>query len=357
MAKILIARLGAMGDILHALPAVTAIRAAFPDWTLGWLVEERWTELLTARGPKPSSEDLSPQKPVVNLIHTVDTKRWRQNALYHGTLSEMRGARRRVHDLHYDLVLDFQGAIKSAVLVKFSGARATAGFVDPREPLARFFYSQKFPRIGEHVIEQNHALAAQALQPYLNGRELPLLAPALPCDRAGEDWAKNEVERRGIASYAVLNPSAGWGGKQWPAERYGAVAQALAQHNLKSLVNAAPGEESLAQAVIDSSGANAFAVNSSIGQLIALIRRARIFVGGDTGPLHLAAALGIPCVGLFGPTDPARTGPFSPKAIALRHPESETTFSHHRQPDEGLLKIDAEEVIGAARHLLGGGRG
>jgi heptosyltransferase I len=357
MAKILIARLGALGDILHALPAVTAIRATFPDWTIGWLVEERWTELLTARGAKPSPEAVSPQKPVANLIHTVNTKRWRQNALHHGTLGEMRGARRRVYDLHYDLALDFQGAIKSAVLVKFSGARATAGFVDPREPAARFFYSQKFLRAGEHVIEQNHALAVQALQPYLDGRELPLLPPALPCDPTAEAWAKAEIARLGIASYALLNPGAGWGGKQWPAERFGAVAQALAKHNLKSLVNAAPGEESLAQAVIDAAGGHAFAVNCSIGQLIALTRRARIFIGGDTGPLHLAAALDIPAVGLFGPTDPARTGPFSAKAVALRHPESKTTFSHHRQPDEGLLQIGTEEVIGAARHLLGGSRG
>jgi heptosyltransferase I len=357
MAKILIARLGALGDILHALPAVTAIRVTFPDWTLGWLVEERWTELLTARGSKPSPAAVSPQKPVVNLIHTVDTKRWRQNILHHGTFSEMRGARRRVRDLHYDLALDFQGAIKSGVLVKFSGAAATAGFVDPREPLARFFYAKKFPRAGEHVIEQNHALAAQALEPYLEGRKLPLIPPALPCDPAAEAWAKAEVSRLGIASYALLNPGAGWGGKQWPAGRYGAVAQALARHNLKSLVNAAPGEEALAQTVIAAAGGHAFPVTCSIGELIALTRGARIFVGGDTGPLHLAAALDVPAVGLFGPTDPARTGPFGAKAIALRHPESQTTFSHHRRPDEGLLRINADEVIGAARHLLGGGRG
>jgi heptosyltransferase-1 len=93
-----------------------------------------------------------------------------------------------------------------------------------------------------------------------------------------------------------------------------------------------------------------------VGQLIALTRRARIFIGADTGPLHLAAALGVPVVGLFGPTDPARTGPFSDKAIALRHPESKTTFSHHRKPDVGLLQISVEDVISAARHLLGGGR-
>jgi heptosyltransferase-1 len=90
-----------------------------------------------------------------------------------------------------------------------------------------------------------------------------------------------------------------------------------------------------------------------VGQLIAMMRRARLFVGGDTGPLHLAAALGIPVVGLFGPTDPVRTGPYGTKAIALRHPESKTTFSHHSKTEEGLSKISADEVISAARWLLG----
>jgi heptosyltransferase-1 len=152
-----------------------------------------------------------------------------------------------------------------------------------------------------------------------------------------------------------MAPGAGWGAKQWPAERFGAVAQALAKHNLKTLVNTAPGEEALAQAVATASGGNAFAINCTVGQLLALTRRARISLGGDTGPMHLAAALGIPVVALFGPTDPARTGPFSARAITLRHPESKTTFSHHRTPDAGLLQISAEEVIAAARHLLGGG--
>jgi heptosyltransferase-1 len=357
MAKILIARLGSMGDILHALPAATAIRTALPDATLGWLVEERWTPLLTACGAKPDPQAMTPQKPVVNLIHTVDTKRWRQRFFHHATLAEMRGARRRVRDIHYDVVLDFQGAIKSAVLARGSGAAKVAGFSTPREPAARFLYSQRFPRAGEHVIEQNHALAAQALRPFLNGNELKLIPPVLPCDAAAEAWARSEIARLGLASFALLNPGAGWGGKQWPAERFGTVAKALAQHNIKSLVNAPAGEEQLARAVVEASGGHAFEINCTIGQLIALTRRARLFVGGDTGPMHLAAALDVPTVALFGPTEPERTGPFSAKAIALRHPGSKTTFSHHRQPDEGLMQIGADEVIGAARHLLGGGRG
>lgn len=353
MVKILIVRLGALGDILHALPAVTAIRSVLPQAIIGWIVEENWSELLTAPGHKPLPDVTGPQRPVVNLIHTVNTKRWRRHIFEGKTWNEVCGNVKRLRGVQYDVAIDFQGNIKSAVCARASRAREINGFTDPREPAARFLYAKKFPRLGPHVIEQNLSLAGQALQPYLGGQQLKLLAPQLPCDPAAEAWAQAEIARLGIGSFAIITPGAGWGGKQWPAERFGQVARALAAHNLKALVNAGPGEEALASAVVEASGGSAVPVHCTIAQLIALTRRARIFVGGDTGPLHLAASLAIPVVAMFGPTDPVRTGPFGTQAVVLRHPESKTTFSHHRQPDEALLKISVEEVIGAARYLLG----
>lgn len=355
MAKILIVRLGAMGDILHALPAVTGIRAALPDATIGWMVEEKWSELLAAQGSDITG-GTSSGKPLVNTVHYVNTRLWRSRMLRPGTAEMVSGAIRAVREQRYDIAIDFQGAIKSAVLERLSGAAIRAGFVTPREPAARFFYSGRYGRIGEHVIEQNTGLAAQALKDLANGAEIKLLSPRLPVDEAAESWAEAEIHRQGIAGFALMNPGAGWGAKQWPAARYGEVARALAVHGIRTLVNAASGEEGLARQLIDASGGNASLVRCTIGQLIALTRRARIFVGGDTGPLHLAAALGIPTVGLFGPTDPARTGPFGEKCVALRHPESQTTFSHHKETEQGLLKITVEETIQAARWLLGGAR-
>jgi heptosyltransferase I len=352
MAKILIVRLGAMGDILHALPAVTSIRAALPEASIGWLVEENWSELLTARGHKSDPAGISAPKPVVNFIHTVNTRRWRKRLFHAETMEEIRGDIRRLRETHYDIALDFQGNAKSAIAGWLSSAPEMAGYVDPREAIARIFYKHTFARQGEHVIEQNHQLARQVLSGLLPGGELPLVAPQLPCDPAARQWVDEQIKNLGIASFALVTPGAGWGAKQWPPERFGEVARALAAHNLRTLVNTAPGEEALAQRVVDASGGTAFSIKCSIGQLIALTRRARIFIGGDTGPLHLAAALGIPVVAIFGPTDPARTGPYGTQAIALRSPESETTFSHHREAEQGLLKIMAEEVIGAARHLL-----
>jgi heptosyltransferase-1 len=353
MEKILIVRLGALGDILHALPAVTAIRMAMPQATIGWVVEARWSELLTAPGHKMLSDAIGPQKPVVNVLHTVDTMRWRKNALSPSTMREIRGDLGRIRKTGYEFALDFQGNIKSAFLARLSSASTVAGYTDPREYAARFFYNKKFVRSGEHVIEQNHAMAAAAVKGSLNPEQFKLAPPKLPCDPASEAWAQSEIARLGIAGFVIMNPGAGWGGKQWPAERFGEVARALAVHNLKTLVNAGPGEEDLARQVLDASAGHSFAVTCTISQLIAITRHARLFIGGDTGPLHLAAALNVPVVGLFGPTDPLRTGPFGVRNVVLRHPESKTTFSHHRSPDEGLMQISAGEVVAAARHLLG----
>jgi heptosyltransferase-1 len=156
----------------------------------------------------------------------------------------------------------------------------------------------------------------------------------------------------GESNFVIITPGAGWGAKQWPPERYGAVASTLAAFGLTTLINCGPGEEGLAQAALAASNGTAQSISCSIAELIALTRRARLFIGGDTGPLHLAAALQIPVVALFGPTDPARNGPYGTKSVVLRNPASQTSLSHTLEPDPGLLQITAEEVISAARSLL-----
>src|SRR5262249_61169583 len=130
------------------------------------------------------------------------------------------------------------GSIKSALLTWLRGVSPIAGFADPRESAARMFYRscRRFPRVGEHVIEQNHSLAAQALKNYLGGQELKMVAPSLPCSPAADAWAQAEIMRFGVARFSLVTPGAGWGAKQWPAERFGAGAQAVSRHHLKTLV-------------------------------------------------------------------------------------------------------------------------
>ena len=178
-------------------------------------------------------------------------------------------------------------------------------------------------------------------------------ASPIPVHPTADAWADSALRARGIQEFAILNPGAGWGSKCWPAERFGAVAQRLATQGIASLVNFGPGEEALVAAVERASGGAAQRITCSVAELIALTRRATLFVGGDTGPLHLAVALDTPSVALFGPTDPARNGPYGGRAIVLRNPESVTTYKRSRESDAGLSSVSAEDVLRAASQLLG----
>src|SRR5208282_4993097 len=184
-------------------------------------------------------------------------------------------------------------------------------------------------------------------------RKLDVSPVEFPHDAAAERKCEEQLRQWGIGDFVLLNPGAGWGAKQWPAERYGEVARGLAQHGVASLINFGPGEESLAQATEAAGGGAARPVSCSITELIAWTRRARLFIGGDTGPLHLAAALRVPVVAIFGPTNPQRNGPYGTRSLVLRSPSSETSHARRALPDPGLLEITAGEMLHAARELLG----
>lgn len=343
--SLLVVRLGAMGDVLHTLAAVCSLRTAFPNLNIGWVIEDRWFELLCARD-WPLCGPRSPQRPVVDFVHVVDTKRWRKSLLSRQTKREARQALREVRDQHYEVAADFQGALKSAVIARMSRAKSTFGFAHPREWPARMFYHYKVETSGAHVIEQYHSLARAVA-----GKPLTQSATILPRDEAAEASIAKKISGSS-ENLAIINPGAGWGSKLWPAQRYGEFARALSLDGFCPLVNFGPGEEELALRVQATSNGVAQPISCSISELIALTRRARLFIGGDTGPLHLAAALQVPVVAIFGPTDPARNGPYGAKSVVLRNPGSKTSLSHTSAPDPGLLAISSEEVVSAARELL-----
>lgn len=353
--SILIVRLGAMGDILHAMPAVAALRKAFPGASFGWVVEERWQELLSSYRSSPFGSD----KPLVNDVHVVDTRRWRKSPFSARTWSEVRHLRSTlVYEwcLPYRAAIDFQGLIKSAVIARLSRARKRFGFSDPWERPADWFYTTKVYTTSTHVVDRNFDLAS-ALAQSESGRSLELEASTpLPTNSDIEGAAGRKLDDLGLHhAFAILNPGAGWGAKQWPTDRYAEVALALGKDGTRSLVNFGPGEEPLAKTVEEKSEGYAIAAQFTISQLIAVTRRASLFIGGDTGPLHLAAALKIPVVALFGPTDPARTGPYGTRSIVLRDPSSITSHKRNRETEAGLKNITAEQVIAAARELLSQG--
>ena len=229
------------------------------------------------------------------------------------------------------------------------------GDAQPRENAASMFYTRQVAANGIHVVKQALDLANAVIEntstrpPLIEGSGTPV---EFPRDEDAEKKITSATADR--KKFAILNPGAGWGAKQWPAERYGAVAQALAKEGTHSLVNFGPGEEGLAAAVETASQGTARKISCSVAELIALTRRAQLMIGGDTGPLHLAAALKVPVVAIFGPTNPARNGPYGTCSIVLRSASSTTDHSRRRDPEHGLLEITPEEVIAASRKLLRG---
>ena len=345
--RLLVVRLSAMGDIIHGMPAIAALRRAKPDLQIGWLVEERWAELLCAR----DSERLaarSERKPLADWVHVAKFSSWRRALFSHETWREIGSCRREVRARRYEVALDLQGAIRSALAARSTGAGIRIGSSQPREGPARMFYTHAIDVQGSHVIEHALSLASE-----LAGQSLEYVQPPFPIDSAIEAWADRQFEMYGCKPLAVLNPGAGWGAKCWPSESFGAVARALVERGMAVLVNHGPGEEALAEAVRNSSGGVAVPLKCSVGKLIALMRRARLFVGGDTGPMHLAAALRVPVVALFGPTRPERNGPFGTPSVVLRSPESVYNTTHTDRRDEGLVSIEPQAVMEAVDQLLG----
>jgi heptosyltransferase-1 len=344
--RLLIVRLSAMGDVIHTLPAAQALRAKFPEAMIGWLIEERWAELLCAPGT-PLRGPRSAQRPLVDWVHPVNLTGWRKSLLTFSTLQQIAKVWNDVRSARYDVAVDLQGAIRSAVLARWSGARVVYGAAEPRESPASLWYTRTAVTRGTHVVEQTLSVAEAVAKSKL---QMPRIE--LPTDPLTEESVSQDLAEHGVGEYAILNPGAGWGAKRWPAQRYGEVARQVAKDGLRCLVNFGPGEEELFQEVNAASGGVVRPTKASITGLIALTRRARLFIGGDTGPMHLAAALQVPVVAIFGPTDPARNGPYGTRSIVLRNPASPTSHARVAKPDEGMMEIRVDAVVDAARTLL-----
>ena len=331
-----------MGDVLHALPAVTALRQDHPDWVIDWVIEPRWQSLLSAEG----STGRGPAQPLVDRIHRAPTKDWRKAPLSLKTLNEIGTLRRALRDGKYDAVIDLQGAIRSAVVARLAGSRRVIGESEPRERAARRLFTETVTTCGAHVIEQDVELAAS-----IAGDHLKPVPPCLPVDPIAEAWADALLPPFSPASI-LINPGAGWGAKRWPVERYAEVAAELTRRGCRIFINAGPGEQPLADTIQRAANGAATPLTCTLAQLIALTRRIALVIAGDTGPLHLACALGRPVVGIYGPTDPSRNGPFGTRFKVLRSPESRRDHTRHSAPEAGLLTIQPADVLRAAQELL-----
>lgn len=349
--RVLIVRMGAMGDVLHAMPAVAALRERHPDWFVGWVIEPRWLPLLQGAG---GSVERGAAMPLIDRAYLAAARDWKRRPLSRETLGEIALLRREMLAERFDLCVDMQGLIRTAVMGKMAEAGRFVGRAKPREMPARWFYGLRVNTSASHVIEQGCELLGAAVGEVLQPAPVPL-----PVDEVAEASCEALLAQVLPAGgpFVLLAPTAGWGAKMWPAERYGAVAAELGRAGYRVLVNAASMSDTAAESVVQASGGHAVAFPCSVAQMIALVRRTALLIAGDSGPLHLAAALGKPVVGLYGPTEPARTGPYGTRSRVLRHAVSRTDHTRHSDTEEGLMQITVDEVVGAALELLRGEKG
>ncbi len=339
--KILIVRLSALGDIVHALPVLAAIRKAHPDAIVDWLVEESYASILSfASGLH--------RRVIVRAARSFemsDSVSFGGAPGYLQAVSYLRAQR-------YDAALDLQGLIKSAVWARASGARRVIGFsrTHLREPQAAWLYSETVtPKDAPHVIHKNLSV--------LSALDIPSAAIDIPLvPHASSDTIEAVDLAGGSRSYVVINPGAAWPNKRWPPDRFGALAAALRERTgLRSLVTWGPSERALAESVVAaSSGAASAAPSTTVSDLAVVMRNAALVISGDTGPLHIAAAMGTPLVGLYGPTWPARNGPWHPDDVVISR--ADACKCHHKREcligSPCINDISLDDVIDACVQRL-----
>lgn len=330
--RFLLVRLGSMGDVIHAIPSASALRDTFPGARIDWAIDLKWARLLEGNS---------------DLTEVIAADRTSASAVA-STVRRMRAAK-------YTCAIDFQALYKSALLAFASGAPRRIGFQSSyaREGLASLLYTDSLNPRGAHKVEHNLTLAEFA------GAKKSVSRFPLVVRPEDEDRAARELAAHALEEFHVLNPGGGWRSKCWPAQRYGELHRTLAaRYGWRGVVTFGPGEEGLAREVTEAAGdPPAAAISLELGPLMALMRRARFVVSADTGPLHLAAALDVPVVGLFGPTDPARNGPYSldsSRHIVLRNPQNcETTYARGKTYSPAMLSIGVPQVAEAIARRWG----
>jgi len=339
--RILIVKLGSIGDVVHTLPALAAVRGAMPQAEISWVVERKSSEILK-------------DNPLLDRLIEVDTKALRRGLMSGETLRAPRQQLRRLRASAFDVALDFQGLLKSASIARLSGARRVFGYSRSglREPASSIFLSKRIavPR-KTHVIRKALALVEGALGiPPPDELSFPInVAPT------NETEARQASERTG-GNYAILNPGGGWPTKLWSVERFGKLADELwSRYGMTSLVTYGPGELELAESVRQASTSEkAIPVSLSLKSFYSLAQRARVYVGGDTGPTHIAVAAGAPIVGLFGPTEWWRNGSPRPEDICVERNDIDCRIDCHRRSCSKwiCMDIDIGRVIEAVERRI-----
>ncbi len=340
--KILFVKLSSIGDIVHTLPTLAAVRNALPNVEISWAVEKGSAEIL--RGNE-----------LINNLIEVDTRSLRGGKIIENILLDASKQVRELRRFSYDVALDFQGLLKSATIAKLSKAKRTYGFAKQnlREPASRFLLTKTFetpPKI--HIIRKNLTLAEKALNIPVPTENFEF---SISTDETHKAEAAKIVAEAG-ENFALLNPAGGWVTKLWHTEKFGALADKIWEENgLISVVTTAPNETELAQKVLQhSKSGKVLLAQTSLKGFYQLAKRAKIYVGGDTGPTHLAVAAKTPIVGIFGPTEWWRNGSPNPKDICVERGDIGCRVDCHRRTCSNWICMDisVETVFDAVQKRL-----
>lgn len=301
MFKILVIRLGSLGDVIHALPAVASLKHSFPHSHLSWIVKPQWATVLEGN---PYIDEVIP---------------------YQRTAAGLAEAWRRLRRETFQLAVDLQGLIQSSLVAAAARPEKIVGLdsSQAREPLASAMYSTAVKTTAAHRVDQYLEIAAAA---GATNRVITFpLPPGKPEGKLPE------------GPFVLACPLAGWAAKQWPLDYYAELAAGL---KMPLVLNGSPGAaETLA------SVEGAIVHTSGIAGLIDATRRAKAIVGVDSGPLHLAAALGKPGVAIYGPTDPASHGPYGGTIQVLRSGDAVTSYKRRDFEDPSMRAIQPGEVM------------
>jgi len=317
--KILIIKLGSIGDVIHAMPAVARLRQALPEAGIDWLVERYARAVLNnARN--------------IDRVFEIDTLRWRRSILRPRIWQEIQQTARDLRASRYDVVFDLQGLWKSAIIAHLARAREVVGGDRStlREPHSSIFYSRRVDRgrhpenvIFEHLRIIESFLEDKAGSLHVSPPE-PSMTRQIEFDRLSGDadrgWVEEQLRQHQLTNFVIVHPGANWKSKLWPTEHYAELCKRLlAEFGWPILITVGPSEEGLGEQILNQlAGQSVILLSPTLTQFAALAERARLFVGPDTGPLHIAAACGTPIVGIYASTDPVRNGPFSPSDVVVQ---------------------------------------
>lgn len=337
--RILIVKLSSIGDVIHALPSVAFLRRSLPDAEISWVVERAASEMIR-------------DSPVIDRLIEIDTRSMRGGKVIEEIVLDMGRQAKLVREHKYDLAIDMQGLLKSAVIAKISGAGVRWGFSkkDLRESFAGVFYTNQIASVGQvNIIEKNVRLAAAAvgIEPDLDPIEFPIATDQTHVDEA-------DAIARG-RRFVLLNPGGGWVTKLWPAENFGLLARRIrSELGLEPIITVGPNEAVLGERAKAAAAFDIEVVTPSLKAFYELARRADFYVGGDTGPTHIAVAVGTPIVGIYGPTEWWRNGsPRHDDICVERNDIGCRVDCHRRKCDNWIcMEITVDRVFDAVAERL-----